>query len=156
MEGFRSPATAFSAHHSHHYRLHVLRRRVYVGRRRDDRNVGMDKRRCHDGRLRVHDRPYNGIPVAIQNSVPLPHTRTASVLGRPVHRVRLHLYGVRLPTTRRATLLCQRLLQDCRNIRMLEQHSAQDNTQKRFCRVLPVPLHICSRQRATRQHSHRL
>lgn len=132
----------------------VFGRRIHVGRLGDVGQPVVDYRRHHDGRLRLDDGTDHGLSAAVPHSVPLPAAQPAALLGRGLHRERLPVHGLRLSAAGGAALVCQRLLQDCSHLCLLEQRTAQDYPQTRLCRLLPLPLHLCAGERTTGQHRH--
>lgn len=156
MEGFHPAVDAFSADIAHHCGVHVLRRRLYVGRGRNVRKSVVDNRGYHDGRLCLHDRADHRLSAAVPHTLPLPSARTTAVFLRSVHRQRLPLHGIRFSAASGFPVVHQRLFQNRQHIRLLEQRTAENHTQTGFHRVFSLSVHLRAGQRAACQHSHRL
>lgn len=97
----------------------------------------MDYRRRYDGRICVNDRTYNSISTAVQDSFQVPAERDPAVFRRSIHRERLYLHDMRLPSTDSASVIHKRILQDSEHFCLLEQYPAKDNSKEGFRRIFP-------------------
>ncbi len=154
MERFHTPAPAFPADTHHHHRLHVLRRCLHDGRLGDVGQPVVGYRGHHDGRLCLDDGTDHRLSAPVPHSVPVSPPRAVALLGRRLYRERLPVHGLPLSTAGRLPFVHQRLFQNRRYLRLLEQRTVKDYSHPQFRRLFPLPLHLCAGERATGQHRH--